>query len=525
MQINGPVPNEVDENRKRLCIVLDIFLFSLTIYLLTASGVDGSDVGGARIHVLSSITNSFDLNVPVGLGNKGIDGRDYSLFGLGSVLLTLPLYFCGKVAATDPAILVNCVHPIVGAAINVLVFLFSHSLGNSKRTSATIAFIYGFASTAWYYSKDPGDHNIETFFVLLAVYFMHRHTITDKTSHLFCSAFSIGFCILTRPNTLVAIPALLLLLAYGHYQKQTLKIEFTLFAKKLCFFAIGLVPFVSLFMWYNFYRFGSVFETGYHIMSVQMKLNFFTGTDFVTGLSGLILSPGKGFFYYSPAALLFFISIRSFFKTNTKLAVCFITLIFSYFIFYAKNIYWHGDWAWGPRYVLATLPYFIIPVASLLDKPSRWIRLTIIAVCTLGITVQILAISINPMRYFIHLQRYENVKFTVASGTGVQPIVEPPPKTHFDWQKAPLLYQLKFISESYKYISNYKQHGGVVRNSDQTISAEPIMKLYDFWWFYQYFIDKSYNSFGFAALLLFLAIRCGRKLYIHAFKSDFTRSD
>lgn len=188
---------EIQEARNQLFVMLDIFLFSLVVYLLTASGVDGSDVGSARIDVLSSITNSFDFNVPEGFGNRGIDGREYSVFGLGSVLLTLPLFLFGKVLGSDPVVLVHFIHPIVAAAINVLVFLFSKSLGNSKRSSAIIAIIYGFASTAWYYSKDPGDHNIETFFILLAVYFMHRHKITDKVSYLFYSAFAVGFGILT----------------------------------------------------------------------------------------------------------------------------------------------------------------------------------------------------------------------------------------------------------------------------------------------------------------------------------------
>lgn len=499
--------------------MLDIFLFSLALYLFTASGVDGSDVGGARLNVLSSMTDSFDFNVPAGLGNRGIDGRDYSVFGLGSVLLALPLYLSGKVIGADPATLVNFMHLLVAAAINVLIFLFSRSLGNSQRLSALIALIYGFASTAWYYSKDPGDHNIETFFILLAVYLTHRHTITNNKSNLFYSGCSVGFSILTRPNAALAVPALLLLLAFDHYQKRSSSGKAGLFAKKLCLFAAGLVPFALLFIWYNFYRFGSIFETGHHIMSVQMKLNFFTGTDLVTGLTGLILSPGKGVFYYSPVAFLFFMAVRSFFRTDTKMAICFITLICSYFLFYAKNIYWHGDWAWGPRYLLAILPYFVIPVAPLLEKPSRWIRFSIVVICTLGITVQILAISVNPMRYFIHLQRYDHVKFTVASGVGVQPIVEPPPGTHFDWSKSPLLYQLKFMAESYNYISENKIH------DDQTIAAEPVMKLYDFWWLYQYVISKSYNPFFAAALLLFFAAHCGRKLCSHAFEPDFARSD
>jgi hypothetical protein len=506
-------------DRNMLFIIIDIFLLSLTFYLVTASWLDVSDVGKARLDVLSSLTNNFDLNVPVGTGIKGIDGRDYSCFGIGSVILGLPIYILGKLSGFDPSALLPLVNMITSAATNCLIFLFSFSLGYSKRASAIISIIYGFATTACYYAKDPGDHSIETFFVLLAVYCMHRHTVTGKMSFVIYSAFSIGFAIVTRPNAAVAIPAILLLPFFEYLSEGHSRENLKQMAINLCTFFIGLIPFAALFMWYDYYRFGSVLETGHHIMASQMGLDFFSGTNLLTGLAGLLISPGKGFFYYSPPAIFFLVSIRSFSRSHAKIALCFTTLICSYFLFYAKNIYWHGDWAWGPRYVLATLPFFIIPMVSLFNNPTRLLKSCVYAILALSILIQFFAISINPVRYFIHLKLRENVQFTVAQGNGVQPIIEPPPSTYFDWHKSPILYQVRFFYESCKNMINYKYVNKInFESTNYTILAHPFMNVYDFGWLYSYYIYNTYKWFLLAILLVIITILCGRNLYIHAIR-------
>jgi hypothetical protein len=87
----------------------------------------------------------------------------------------------------------------------------------------------------------------------------------------------------------------------------------------MALFALAFLPFLGLSFWYNFYRFGSIFETGFSLIARRLGLDFFAGTPFLTGLGGFLISPGKGFFYYSPVAILFFFSI-SLFKRHMGLA-------------------------------------------------------------------------------------------------------------------------------------------------------------------------------------------------------------
>src|SRR5512135_414201 len=92
-------------------VIFYLFALSVSVYFLTFSDMQPTDVGCMRIEVARSIIERLDINVPSGMGITGIDGRDYSWFGIGSVLLTLPLYACSKLLEVPPASLANLVHP------------------------------------------------------------------------------------------------------------------------------------------------------------------------------------------------------------------------------------------------------------------------------------------------------------------------------------------------------------------------------------------------------------------------------
>jgi hypothetical protein len=288
-------------------------------------------------------------------------------------------------------------------------------------------------------------------------------------------------------------------------------------AKDIALFFITFLPFLALSLWYNYYRFGSIFETGYSLLAERTGLDFFTGTSLLTGLSGFLISSGKGFFYYSPVAILFFFSIKPFIKKHLAPAVCFICLIVSYLLFLSKNIYWHGDHAWGPRYILTLTPFFIMPLAEFFDS-SKWlkkkfIKLFAYSIFTMSFIIQIAAVSVNFEKYFVNLSFEENVEFTKASGYGVQPIVEPPIETYFDWHRSPIIAQFRFIQSIVERINYYEYYELPDDASiSEIIKVAPYLNVFDFWWVYIYFISGSYSGFIVALTLLLLAVYNGLRL-------------
>ena len=91
---------------------------------------------------------------------------------------------------------------------------------------------------------------------------------------------------------LIEVSSLFILMVKTFYYSKELDIKTVSvgLTKKIILFFIVFSPFLALTFWYNFYRFGSIFETGYSLMSERLGLDFFTGTPIWVGLSGFLLS-------------------------------------------------------------------------------------------------------------------------------------------------------------------------------------------------------------------------------------------
>jgi hypothetical protein len=495
-----------------------MLLFSL--YLLTASGINAriGDVAILRLEVAKSIIERGDISVsaPKEIEIRGSDGRGYSLFGIGSVLLALPFYALSKSAGLPPENVIGIMNQIAGAITAVVVFLFGRSLGYTRRASLYISLCYALGTFAWYYAKEPGDHAIETLFCLLSVYFMHRFSRDGNTAHILLSSISLGLAFLTRPTSLLFIPPLIILMVATCRADLTFKTAFKEQAAKMLLFLSVLIPFAAIFFWYNHARFGSIFETGYTLMAERLGIDFFTGTPILTGLLGFLASPGKGFFYYSPIALLFFFSFRHFGKRHPVEAFSFACIIVSYLFFMSKNIYWHGDWAWGPRYLAVITPYMIIPLAGLFDSTawdsSPLLRKGICALFVLSLAIQLMSVSIHVYNYFNYLQDAK-VPFSVARGEGAPEISEPLPETYFDLRYAPIPIQSKLILSAGKNMT-----GHVTGSNAQTTrliedgSSKPWLNAFDFWWLYRYRLGNDPSGFLAAGILSILSAITAVKL-------------
>ena len=493
----------IERNKTIRFIALNLFIFFSSIYLLTASGLNfyDSDSSQMRIDVVKSIVENSDISITDGIGIIGVDGRKYSLHGIGSSIIAIPSYIIGKVIGIAPENSVSVINQLFGAATVVLIFLFAIALGYSRRASLLVSIFYGLGTFAWPLAKQPFDHPIETFFILLSVYSLYLYVTNRKTPNLLFSALSLGFAFITRLTSILVVPPLFIMLVLYSVMIFERRTAIKMIFRDGVMFFLVFLPFLGLNLWYNYYRFGSIFETGYQLMGSRLGIDFFAGTPLLTGLSGFLLSPGKGFFYYSPVAILFFFSIKPFMKKHLELFICFICIILFYVLFLSKNIFWHGDMAWGPRYLLVITPFLIIPIAEVFDS-AIWrikniLRLAVYAIFVLSFIIQIAAVSVDFQKYFSNLQK--KVDFIKLQGDGFLLINVPPDETYFAWNKSPILAQFRFIREISEKMKDsiYSTFPG-----DASIHAQR-MNIFDFWWVYKYYIDGSYSGFV-AALLLFL---------------------
>ena len=499
-------------------LAFHLSLFIVSIYLISYSFI-WTEYFLHRFEDTKSLVDNLDFSISnlKSTGVIGIDGRIYSIHGLGWPVLAAPFYLVGKHTGLNPAVLVSLMALLVSGATVLLVFLFSRSIGYSNRSSLAAAIFYGLGSMAWPYSKHPSDHIIETFFILLSVYMMYIYRSQKKSFFLIFSALSIGYALNTRLTSSLIIPALYFMIIWDYIENRNLPGSIKQVIRNITIFSVTLLPSVGFIAWYNCYRFGSVFETGYQLVAARTRIDFFTGTPILTGLCGLLISPGKGILYYSPVVVFFLFGFCSFSKKNPILAIIFLYIILSTLLFISKNVYWHGDWAWGPRFVFAIIPFLIIPSADLFETggwaKSTYRKIFLYTVFVFGLIVQIAAISVHVYSHFYHLQLDEHISFQTVSKEGTAFISEPPDDIYFDWKRSPILAQFRYIMKIAKNINNY-DYKQILKTKElaEEINHYPLMNVYDFWWAYNYYIYKDYKGPIGSIILLFIAMISGFKL-------------
>jgi hypothetical protein len=118
-------------------------------------------------------------------------------------------------------------------------------------------------------------------------------------------------------------------------------------------FGLGALPGVALVLGYNQVRFGApltFFQATVLGHAEQLASPWFS-TAHLEGMAGLLVSPGKGLFWYAPPLLGVVAAARPLARRyGAAMAALGAQLVASTFVFGAFR-YWHGDWAWGPRYV------------------------------------------------------------------------------------------------------------------------------------------------------------------------------
>lgn len=199
-------------------------------------------------------------------------------------------------------------------------------------------------------------------------------------------------------------------------------------ARRSMTFALGAVPGVILVLWFNWLRFGSPLQ--FVQASVLGRVDQLASPWFsrvhLEGIAGLLVSPGKGLFWYSPpllgVLLLAPLLVRRYGATIAALGV---QLLASAFLFGAFR-YWHGDWAWGPRYV-APLCVAAAPLAwwmvEALRERGRRLRLAAVAALLAAISIQALPVVGRPVEAHFTLM----LPALVASHRVVtSPITRPP---------------------------------------------------------------------------------------------------
>ena len=387
-----------------------VFGLFAAIYIFTARGYLSTYDYYNRFLVTRSIVERGAIDIPPRVRTvEGPDGRHYAPYSLGESFAFVPFYVVGRAFAErfdfEPAELVeqaasSLVFPLASAGSVALFLLIARNgLGATRKRSMALALTYGLATPAWPYSKWHNEQPLETFFLLLAIAILCRAPSARSFSRAGWAIAATFFC---RIASCIAIPGLLLLgSARAPASRRWRALGRLLLPVALLMAGLALL---------NAARFGAPLAFGYGELTEELA------SPLPVGALGLLLSPGRGFLFFVPTALLLPLAWRRGFS-RSPLARPFAFIALAYLVLYGSFSAWYGTEAWGPRYLLPLVPLSVLPLASL--EGRRLDRVLWILLALLGGLSQIPPLVASPSRY------YARIDALVAEGRAVDPLYDP----------------------------------------------------------------------------------------------------
>jgi hypothetical protein len=244
----------------------------------------------------------------------------------------------------------------------LLVFVTACSF-MTKRQALILGIVYGAGTCIWSTSSQAlWQHGPNEFFIALGFYFLHR--VGERPRFGTYCGLALACAVFCRPTTAVVV------LAVG--------LHLLLSDRRACwrFVAAG-VPIALVLGAYNWSYLGSPFTFGQSFQGDFAQ--WFTGrsdtwqTPLLTGLAGVLLSPSRGLFVYSPVLVFSIWGIwrcvrdhQYAFLRPAALATAVTVVLIS------KFHAWWGGWSYGYRLLVDTAPLLsmlMIPVLTdLLNK-------------------------------------------------------------------------------------------------------------------------------------------------------------
>lgn len=277
-----------------------------------------------------------------------------------------------------------------------LVFRILRRLRYSERVAIVGALIYAVGTMAWPYAKFDFSEPLVTTLLLASVWLVLVHGTTGRLRYAFLAGLAAFATALTKYVSVVAMPILLIGLVVGARSGRTWREALRHSIRPALLFSapfLGILPPALLVA-------AVVFD--FHLLYVSELIGGlqrgWLELPFGLGLGGLITSWGKGVLWYNPILLVTLPVLPWFVRRHGWRSFVFIAIPVAYALLYSRKQVWYGGNAWGPRYLVPTLPLLVILGAPLFERVlertrSRLPGAALAAVVLLSASVQFMGVS------------------------------------------------------------------------------------------------------------------------------------
>jgi hypothetical protein len=384
-----------------------LFAATALVYMLTAPGHLGTVDMRTELAVSQSVVGKADFTISASLPYDtvpyvvGPNGSHYAPHGLGQSLLLIPAALVGRLAgcgdpATCPAtaqhdaeFVASFVDGIAAAVAVVLLFLLALDMGTRLRPALALSLLFGFTSIEWAYAHDAFDVGPTTTALLLGLFALHRGIQRQSARWLVVGGAAAGFAVALRLPSLVCVVAFV-----GYLVISSWNLRWTTLLRRLVAFGAPVAALLLIIGLYNWARFGDPLQSGY-----SYEADYFGfGSSPQDGVVGLLFSPGRSIFLYSPILLAAIAGLPLLWRQHRALTATVVAMVLGNLLFYGDYLHWWGDWSWGPRFLVPMTPFLILPVLPLLQRwreLPRAARGAISGLAAAGVVVQLLDVGVD----------------------------------------------------------------------------------------------------------------------------------
>lgn len=302
----------------------------------------------------------------------------------------------------------------IAAAVGTVLFLLGMNYGWGAGLSLGLAFSSNLLTPLWHYGGEFFSEPLSALCLVLLL-FLGRVSLQEEGNrlvHTWLCGFVLGYAILAKAANVIVLPWLAVYLALGFAGRRIHARERW---RWILTMASGAAGPLLIFFFYNYLRFGSIFETGY-----ADEANRFT-TPLLNGLYGLLFSPGRGAAWYFPPLLLAILGFRGFLARVRADAVFVGGVALTWLVVYAKWSAWEGGWCWGPRFLLPVMPLLLLPAASFARDGWRKGLAPKALIAFVGLAAFLVALSavmVSYDPYYLWLQNVFEANRTVLRAQG-----------------------------------------------------------------------------------------------------------
>jgi hypothetical protein len=336
-----------------------LFALTLLVYLANETVLGSGDTIPARYLPLSILREgNFDLDEFdfIHADGEGYyltrrEGHYVSTYPVAASLLAVPIYAlsaAGPMHGSSNFVLeLDKLSAAVIVALSVVLTYFTARRMCSNAWALFVAVAYAFGSSSLSTSSQAlWQHGPSQLALSAALYCLVRGR--EEPQWVARAGFPLAFAIVSRPTDLVLVLPIGVYLLLRHW-------------RSLPGVAATAVPPLAFHFWYAWTYFGDPFR----LQLSPTDANLWS-TPFLVGLSGILLSPARGLFVYSPvfaAAILG--GVRSWVRGGDPLLRAVSVGVILNIVLYSHWIMWWGGHSYGPRLLADLLPYLALLLCPL----------------------------------------------------------------------------------------------------------------------------------------------------------------